>query len=310
MAASHKRDLTKGIFLVTTNDRLFCKHKVSLANALVMIENGETRVQLCNFSQTPVTLMCGVTVESFENKRLTDILTQPVESNQSLGIKSEQNYAKDEDLTENLEYFESKLKVGTQLNKNQREKLLNLLISRREAFALGTDEIGFTHKFEHKIDTGDSPPIAVAPYRQSPEKRKKTNQLVQELLDTSIIEPSCSPWASPIVLVKKKTGDWRFCVDYRKLNGVTKKDHYPLPNINDALDYLSGASIFTSLDLKSGYYQIGISEKDKEKTSFVILDGLYQFKVMPFGLTNAPATFQRCMDVVLSGLKYMLSILG
>ena len=118
------------------------------------------------------------------------------------------------------------------------------------------------------------------------------------------MKPSCSPWASPFVAVKKKTGDWRFCIDSRELNAITKKDNYPLPNINDALDYLCGANIFTSLDLKFGYYQIGIAEEDKEKTAFTVMDGLFQFNVMPFGLTNAPATFQRCMDVVLSGLKY------
>ena len=181
---------------------------------------------------------------------------------------------------------------------------MKLLHEYREAFALSPGEIGLTNRFTHKIDTGSEKPLAVAPYKTSPEKRKVTNQLVQELLDTNIIKPSCSPWASPIVLVKKKTGDWRFCVDYRRLNSITKKDHYPLPNINDALDYLTGATIFTSLDLKSGYYQIGIDERDKEKTAFVVMDGLYEFDVMPFGLTNAPATFQRCMDVILSGLKY------
>ena len=128
----------------------------------------------------------------------------------SFGSMSEQKFLKDEDLTEQVEYFEGKIKLGKQLDQSQRNALMALLSEYRNAFALRPDEIGFTHKFVHTIDTGDSKPITTVPYRVSPEKRKITNQLVQELLDAAVIKPSCSPWASPIVLVKKKTGDFRF----------------------------------------------------------------------------------------------------
>ena len=157
---------------------------------------------------------------------------------------------------------------------------------------------------KHQIDTGSHPAISRPPYRQSPARRKLTQELVKGLLDLSIVRPSSSLWASPVVIVQKKTGDLRFCVDYRKLNEITRKDQYPLPHIQDSLDYLGEAKFFSSLDLKSGYYQIELNEEDKPKTAFITPDGLYEFNVMPFGLTNAPATFQRCMDVVLSGLKY------
>ncbi|GFU11597.1 hypothetical protein TNCV_4476491 [Trichonephila clavipes] len=104
----------------------------------------------------------------------------------------------------------------------------------------------------------------------------------RKMLDEGIVQPSESPWSSPIVLVRKKDGSWRFCVDYRKLNSVTKKDVYPLPRIDDTLDCLKGAMFFSSMDLRSGYWQIEIDEADREKTAFITPEGLYEFKVMPF----------------------------
>ncbi|GBN43724.1 Retrovirus-related Pol polyprotein from transposon 297 [Araneus ventricosus] len=122
------------------------------------------------------------------------------------------------------------------------------------------------------------------------------------MVDNGIIEESSGPWASPIVLVKKKDGSTRFCVDYRKLNEITIKDSYPLPRIDDTLDALNGSQWFSTLDLKSGYWQVEIQPEDKEKTAFTTRQVLWQFKVMPFGLCNGPATFKRLMETVLRGL--------
>lgn len=124
------------------------------------------------------------------------------------------------------------------------------------------------------------------------------------MLERGVVEPSTSPWASPIVLVKKKDGSTRFCVDYRKLNDVTRKDAYPLPRIDATLDTLHGSQWFSTLDLLSGYWQVKIDKANKDKTAFCTTEGLIQFKVMPFGLCNAPATFQMLLDLVLAGFQW------
>ena len=119
-----------------------------------------------------------------------------------------------------------------------------------------------------------------------------------------VIWESESPWSSPIVLVKKKDGSTRFCVDYRRLNEVTVKDAYPLPRIDDCFDTLHGHQYFSTLDLASGYWQVEMEPEDQAKTAFATRSGLYEFQVMPFGLATAPATFERLMEIALRGLQW------
>ena len=128
---------------------------------------------------------------------------------------------------------------------------------------------------------------------------------VQQMLSSGIIRPSNSPWASPVIMVKEKYGRLRFCVDFRQLNAATVKDAHPIPRIDDLLDALHGARWFSTLDLKSGYWQVPIQERDKEKIAFRTSSGqLFEFNQVSFGLYNAPTTFSRLMDRILAGLHW------
>lgn len=190
------------------------------------------------------------------------------------------------------------------VSSSQLNQLKNLLCKYASVFSTHSNDYGRADILNHRIHTGDASPLRQRAYRCSPAVKTEINKQIQALVTNDVIEESHSPWSSPIVMVKKIDGSFRFCVDYRRLNKVTVKDSHPLPRTDDTLDALSGSVYFTTVDLSSGYWQVPMHPDDKEKTAFTTGDGLYQFKVMPMGLTNAPPTFQRLMELVLHGLHW------
>ena len=192
----------------------------------------------------------------------------------------------------------------TDLTDEQKKKFKQFLSENQDVFALNDTDLGRTHLLEHRIETKDHPPISQKPYPVPHSLRGIIKEHIDKMLKQGVIRPSFSPWASPVVLVKKKEGTLRFCIDFRKLNAVTVKDTYPLPRIDDILTTLNKTQYYTSLDLQSGYWQVPVLEKDIPKTAFITFGGLWEFVTLPFGLCNAPSLFQRLMERVLSGLLW------
>ena len=191
-----------------------------------------------------------------------------------------------------------------QLSTPEMAELTALLTEFSDVFALDDSELGCTDLVKHVMDTGNHAPIKQQPYRTPIVRRKNMAAMIRAMEEQGVVKPSSSPWASPVVLVPKKDGSVRFCVDYRRLNAITRKDVYPLPRIDDILDALAEARYFSTLDLASGYWQIQLDEDARSKSAFTTYSGLYEFTRMPFGLCNGPATFQRLVQRILAGIEW------
>ncbi|CAF4360715.1 unnamed protein product [Rotaria magnacalcarata] len=180
-------------------------------------------------------------------------------------------------------------------NNQDRLDFLDILHQFRHTFDTSTATQAHV-TIHHTIPTTDARPTSVRPFYKTPQQREVLHKEVEKLLHDNVIRGLTSPWASPVILKKKPDGTYRFIVDFRRLNAVTKKDAYPQPTTEELLKRLAGHRFFTKLDLKSGYFQVPIPEADKEKTAFVTQDGLYEFNVLAQGLMNAPPTFQCVMN--------------
>ena len=304
-------------------------NKLQVANSISWPEKGEAIVRITNVNTQKVTLDEGTSIAKMDelnkcyiSKQINDIrppTTTDSESEQleSIGKKRirrkrtknirirQIQVNKDPNLLELPEYLHDLYNRSAEnLNIQQRNRLKNVLIKTKKYFATSDDDYGYTDKVEHDIDTGDVPPIRQKCRPPAHALRDIEDEEIEKMLKNDQIEPSNSPWASPVVLVKKKDGSTRFCIDYRKLNAVTIKDAYPLPNIQDCINTLQDGKYFCTIDLKSGYWHVRMSQRAAERSAFVCRQGLFQWKVMPFGLCNAPATFERLMETVLKGHQW------
>ncbi|CAF1477404.1 unnamed protein product, partial [Rotaria sp. Silwood1] len=180
----------------------------------------------------------------------------------------------------------------------QREQILKILWKYGKLFDI-SEPSKIDIILKNAIDTGTHRPVHIPPYRKSNKDQETLRKETDKLLKNGIIEHSTSPWSSPVVLVKKKDGTTRFCVDHRRLNQITTKDAFPLPRIDDIYDQLTKATYFTKFDFKAGYFQVPLDKLDRPKTAFSTRDGHFQFKVLPQGLTNGPPTFQRIVNQIL-----------
>ena len=245
-------------------------------------------VRVMNVTPKPVTLKKGTPISELRQ-------VQPIQESQKQNVA--QNAA-DKDVIDGL-----LSQIDPSVPDHSREDLRKILERYHTVFSKGEWDLGRTDIVTHSIDTADSRPVRQRMRRYPPMHLRAIDQHVDEMIRQGIIEPATSPWASNIVLAKKKDGTLRCCVDYRQLNDLTRKDAYPLPRIDACLDAMAGSRWFSTFDLRCSYHQVSMNPVDSDKTAFITRRGMFRFRTMPFGLCNAGATFQRLMDLVLAGLS-------
>lgn len=220
-------------------------------------------------------------------------------------IRNNKNKVQSVNSVKDKSLFDSESFDSTLLSESEKERLTALLSEYDDVFQKPNQPLGATNILKHKIKlVENAKPFRSCPYRMNPHHRSEVSKQLQEMLDQGICRESESPFASPVILVRKSDGSLRFVVDMRKLNDITVKDCYPLMRIDDALDNLGGARYFATLDLQSGYWQVELDEASKPLTAFVTDQGLFEFNRMPFGLCNAPSTFSRAMSRAMKGILW------
>lgn len=277
----------------------FIKNTGLLVAHCVVNTNQPQIIMTCmNLTTKPVTVQKGVTVGLLKPvERITTVFDSKTPTDVKFGT--------DKDVSDVPDHLQEMVKRSAEgLTDTQRKIMCSVVINNQTAFVGADGKLGSTDLVEHKIDVGNARPIKTRPYRIPQAQKNIVENEVKRLLDEGVIEPSDSPWAAGVVLVQKKDGTYRMCVDYRAINRVTSKDAYPLPNINQTLDALSGSHYFSTLDLISGFHQTKMAPESKPLTCFTTHIGNFAYNRLPFGLTNAPSMFERLMEKVLHGLLW------
>ena len=277
-----------------------------LAPTLAVVDGGVIRVLATNLTGRKQKVVSTEAVGTWTPLSTElQVLQEPIVSAETV-LEWVQKNGSPEDISAVL-VGESELQVG-HLSAERQALLLRVLRGFTGLVQKNPLDLPATHLVEHSIDTGDAPPTTERRLRLSPEQDAIILAEIRDMLAKGVIEPSHGPWGFPVVLVKKKDGAVRFCVDFRRLNAVTRRDVYPIPRIDETLEQLGGATWFTTLDLCAGYWQVPIRAQDRDKVAFTSKYGLYRFIRMPFGLCNAPSTFQRMMDSVLRGVSWQFAL--
>ena len=285
--------IIEGTGLIEQSPQLIQKYCIQGAAILANpTADGDVTFRVINLTAKPVVIYEGTTLGAFTSMEGISCIQEHDSTPLSKDSQPQDDVASRVDLS------------NSKLTADQQQALKDLLHKYRDVFALTPDELGRTGIIKYTIDTGDSAPIRSRPCRIPESKKATVNQHIDDMLARGIIRESPSPWAAPIVLVSKKDGGDRFCVDYRRLNAVTQKDSFPLPRIDSTLDALSGMSLLSTIDLFIGYWQCELDESAKPKTAFVSHGGLYEFEVLPFGVVNGSSYFQRVMECIFRGLTY------
>ncbi|CAF4463906.1 unnamed protein product, partial [Didymodactylos carnosus] len=280
------------------------RKRISIFNGTINIIKERVEITVFNHSQLPITLQRNTILGFLSAYPRTTYSSSIFRSSPiihhltTLTHQSSNNTTPSKSVIDIIQSLLSHLKV-----QNNYQKMFEILQRYSNLFDTSQPRQATT-PIHHVIDTADHRPINARPYFKTVEQRKDLQLEIQKMLHAGIIIPSTSPWSSPVILIKKPDGEFRFIVDYRKLNEITKKDSYPQPTTEELLQRIGNHSWFTKLDLKSGYFQIPIRSTDKEKTAFCTQDGLYQFEVLPQGLSNAPPTFQRVMNNLLANNRW------